>query len=51
MRYNKNSYNDDEDYYSKDYSQTIWNRVGVLLDAGVIILIIVGIIKVIEWLF
>ncbi len=46
MRYNKNR---DEDYYSNDYP--IGHRVGVLLGAGGIILIIVGIIKAIEWVF
>ncbi len=50
MRYNRR-YDNDEDRFSKDYGQN-WNRIiGGLFVAGIVIAIIIGIVKGLEWLY
>ncbi len=50
MNKRRRYYDEEEDYYSKDYGDTWADRIGGLFVAGIIILIIVGLVKGIEWL-
>ncbi len=43
-------YYDEDEYYSKSYEQIWADRIGGLVVAGIVILIIVAIVKGIEWM-